>query len=387
MLSNPGLRKHAILFLPAFVVVLCFSGASAEEQPKTPAVYRPSAVKSLAFTLDGKQILSAGLDGTITLWNVREGSIDLARSLVSPPPPENPSKRVLVDTKKGYVTIAIAPTGKFFAAAGCAGAIELWNLDGTQPNAVLQGHTGKINTVAVSGDAKSLASAGDDGTVRLWDVGKAKQTAVLNDLAPPTLSVAWSPDGKLVAAANATQQVMVWDVVTGEVRHRFTPLPLDPKASSASLAFQPRGEVVAVGYLDDDGQQTGLIAVHYLTLPPELAEAKTFSRRLKLKKPGMGVMSAMFTPQGQQLITLLADSTVCFWDAAGWEWEVKKAWNLGEQFPSSAMLAAALSPNGTRLGIGGASLVNVVDPKSGTKHLISEATVITIQLAGGKDNK
>ena len=67
-------------------------------------------------------------------------------------------------------SLAYSPDGKTLASASRDKTIRLWNMTDGKTTAVLKGHGGSVESVAWSPDGKTLASGGDDKTVKLWDV-------------------------------------------------------------------------------------------------------------------------------------------------------------------------------------------------------------------------
>jgi WD40 repeat protein len=140
-------------------------------------------VNSLAFSPDGKHLLSASSDGTARTWNATSAA----------------AERVLKAGKGAALDARYSPDGKRVAVAGEDGSIRIWPLDGGDP-IVLSGHDGPANTVAFNPAGNRLVSGGTDGTVRVWDAAGGKTLVVLHTHKGTVTGVAFSPDGKRVVS-------------------------------------------------------------------------------------------------------------------------------------------------------------------------------------------
>lgn len=384
-------RCAALLLVAAWGSPPLARAGAQDGRPPPKAEQRPASLDAVAFTPDGNQLLAASRDGSLSLWDLGDASISLARLLVPPAGPAgaDPGSRTIISFKNGYQALAFPPKGERFAVAGYARVIELRTLDPAQPPHVLAGHTGAVQSLAFSPDGKRLASAGEDRTVRVWDVGRKAPAEVLKGLKGPVRSVRWSSDGSMLAAADGELNVAVWDAETWGLKREFQGPPGEPKAKGASLAWAPDGGSVAVGYWSEGSENAGHIMVHYLKAPRDLVppgrEVGNVSRHLRLGKPGQGVMTAAFAPRGGGFVTLLYDRSVVVWDPAAWR--VKAVEPLKKQFPATVFLSAAFSPDGRRLAIGAIRVRQVKDAKSGKSLPDPEGLVISIRWNDGEKKK
>ena len=114
-------------------------------------------------------------------------------------------------------SVAFSPDGKAMVTASTDGTARLWQLPARQ---VFAGHRGPVNAATYSPDGQHVATAGDDGTVRVYQAATGNQVAVLGAHDRAVNSATFSPDGRLIVTAGLTADnkgiVRVWDLAAPE---------------------------------------------------------------------------------------------------------------------------------------------------------------------------
>ena len=119
-------------------------------------------VESVAFSPDGKTLVSGSRDKTIRLWDVATGK----------------HKKTLKGPQKSIDSIAFSADGRMLATASRDNTVCLWDaITGTHKK-TLAGHTAAVNGTAFSPDGQTIVSWSNDRTIRLWDIdtGELKKT-------------------------------------------------------------------------------------------------------------------------------------------------------------------------------------------------------------------
>ncbi len=97
-------------------------------------------------------------------------------------------------------SIAYSPDGKMLVSAGWDPMIHLWDSTSGKELRHIDGPEKGVDAIAISPDGKTLAGAGIDGTVYVWDAATGKEVRRLEGSKPGLHCVAFSPRGDLIAA-------------------------------------------------------------------------------------------------------------------------------------------------------------------------------------------
>jgi WD40 repeat protein len=183
-----------------------------------------NSVDSLAFSLDGKKLVTASQDGTVRTWQVENG-------------------RELWQCKGGgspVLAVAFAPDGKLVASGNAKGDLSVWEASSGEQRWLLRDPVERvIRSLAYTPDGKMLASASFDPTIQLFEVLSGKKGRSFQMMCAAD-AIAFSPDGKTVAAACNDGVVRNLSVSSGKLLHP----EFDGAFETHHLTFFPDGKTL-----------------------------------------------------------------------------------------------------------------------------------------------
>jgi WD40 repeat protein/serine/threonine protein kinase len=279
-----------------------------------PLILRDSTeVYGVAFSPDGQQIVSAGQDGNVKIWNSRTAEMIKEFSA----------------HKIAACSVAFHPDGRYLASTGADRLVKVWDLEDTR-HEVFQGPCDTIRgsgagyTVGFSPDGRHLV-AGSDGNVRVWDWEKNRPQFPEHTFPGPeyhSIPVAFTRDGRLVTGG--PEGLNLRDV--------------ESERPAITFLAEPRLPVTALAFSTD----CGLLASANINKGVSLWDATT-GKLLKTLPHKGNVLGVAFSSDGRRVVSAGDDKRVHVWDVLTGR-EV-----LGLRGHTDHCCCVAFSPDGWRL--------------------------------------
>ncbi|KAL1740832.1 hypothetical protein HDZ31DRAFT_67533 [Schizophyllum fasciatum] len=186
-------------------------------------------VNSVAFSPDGRHIVSGPNDRTIRIWDAE-------------------TREQVGDALEGHtnwvLSVAFSPDGRHIVSGSHDNTIRIWDVGDT-----LKGHTDAVNSVAFSPDGRHIVSGSHDRTIRIWDAEARKQIVdALKGHSDTVRSVAFSPDGRHIVSGSDDRTIRIWDT---ETREQVGDALKGHTNGVSSVAFSPDGRHIVSGSRDE----------------------------------------------------------------------------------------------------------------------------------------
>jgi WD40 repeat protein len=145
------------------------------------------------------------------------------------------------------MSLAFSPDGRMIVTGSMDRTVRLWDPHTGTLLRTLAGHTDWVYSVAFSPDGETIVSGSSDNTVRLWDAQTGRSLLTISGLWAGVTAVAFSPDGLKIAVASGDFVIRFWDPRTGAWMGALA----GHWSRVTSLAFSADGRTIVTGAYDD----------------------------------------------------------------------------------------------------------------------------------------
>ncbi|KZP10859.1 WD40 repeat-like protein [Athelia psychrophila] len=306
-------------YLPKYPSTIHLKSGSVQRWPAALKTLEghESDVRAVAYSPDGKHIVSGSADDTIRIWDAETGEA---------------VGEQLRGHSSSIMAIAYSPDGRHIVSGSWDGTIRIWDAEtGESVGEPLIGHTEGIRAIACSSNGAHIISGSDDNTIRRWDAVTGKAVGEpLRGHTEPIYAVAYSlPDGRHIVSGSGDNTLRIWAAETGEAVGE----PLrGHTATIYCVAYSPDSKHIISGSSD------GTIRIW----DAKTGEAVGKPIHRSAGENTLGVCSVACSPDGKHIVSGWTDGIICVWDA-----ETGEA--IGEPFEghTSDANCVAYSPDGT----------------------------------------
>jgi WD40 repeat protein len=188
------------------------------------------AITGLAFTPDGRSIVTASQDSSLREWETSTGE----------------EKRKVGGNGMGAMAVVLSPDRKTAFSTHWDWRIHTWDLLAEKEIPRFSVEQVSPYALAMSPDGRLIAAAcGNEAEICLWEAATGKEVRKLKGSKRQPFSLSFSSDGLVLHAWTTDRMLFGWDVNTGKELHRF-PAKLDENPIE-TVVFSPDGRLAAMG--------------------------------------------------------------------------------------------------------------------------------------------
>ncbi|MCB2051422.1 MAG: SH3 domain-containing protein, partial [Novosphingobium sp.] len=237
-------------------------------------------VSSIAFSSDGRLIVSGDSDGNVIVWNEKT-----AKQL-----------RTFKNSAKSITALAFSPDGRRVAVGSDDSSARVWDISTGTLIVTFEGHSWPIEAINFTPDGRDVLTTALDA-IRLWD---AVSGAEIRNYGSGTnaKSSALRPDGWQFVTGDSDNTIKVWSINSGQP---LRVLDHGLKGDTSALAFGPGGDVLATAV------EANSIKLWNLALGKQKLDIAT-----DYKAPQV----LAFSPDGGRILAGFSDGSVAQWETS-----------------------------------------------------------------------
>lgn len=148
-----------------------------------------------------------------------------------------------VDKRPVISKIAFSNDGRMMVTAGDDHHVRIWDAKTGELQREFEAHEDWVRGAVFNITDNNLVSIGQNGEIKIWDMNSLHSPTVLREKIVGARKIVFSPDGTKFAVCGYEPVVYCFDVTTQKLLYRFTA----PSESVTALQFSPDASLLAAG--------------------------------------------------------------------------------------------------------------------------------------------
>jgi WD40 repeat protein len=248
------------------------------------------AVTTLAFSADGKRLISGSKDTTVKVWDFPSGKV----------------LHTLTENLEPVLFVGVSNDFQRLVAASATGRVMVWNLGNMTLSRSLMTNTnwgseGSIRSAAIDRKGELVASSAWSDGILLHSLQTGKILRIPSGVTASEQALAIFPSGKTVLSSTGDGTFRIWDSQSGKLLKSFPSSPSwEPWEPTNTMMLSANGQWAAVG------GWFGSVS---------LWDAETGQLLRRFPKQATAVTAIAISPKGSHLATVTEDDTIIYlWD-------------------------------------------------------------------------
>jgi WD40 repeat protein len=271
-----------------------------------PQLGHTDGITSLAFSPDGKYILSGNDDGTLKLWD-RVTGIEI---------------RTFSGHSNGRLSVVFSNSGKWAISVGKDGTARIWEIESGKQLRVVKMDMEGVTTAEVDQKGRHALFGNNKGKLVLWDIETNDEVRNLKGHSNYISEAAFSPDGKYVLTWGWDELLKIWDTATGDEIRSFSKIFTSLSNLDVKAVFSPDGKYILTGGREGKDIRYGGPGGKYMISSGgddhvlKLWNVANGGRVMTFVGHTDQITSLAFSPDGRYAYSGSADKTLRQWEVA-----------------------------------------------------------------------
>jgi WD40 repeat protein len=184
-------------------------------------------LSSVAFSPNGRYLLSGGKDRKLWLWNLKSGKL----------------VKTFVGHSDIISSVAFSSDSQYAISGSRDRTVRIWNVNSGRLLDTYRGHNGFVSSVNFSSDGRYVLSGSYDKTLQFWDRRNAR---LIRRFKRGNWVLSMDISRRFALSGHRDRTMRLWNLDTGKLRRSF-------RTSSyfMSVAFFPNANRIVSGHTDN----------------------------------------------------------------------------------------------------------------------------------------